>query len=218
MGDGDLMARRPVAARRSGWAVATAATLARWGLRPNQVSVLSLVFAAAAGACLVLAGRAPIVWKIALLVAAAALIQLRLLCNLVDGMIAVEGGQQTKRGPVFNELPDRLSDAIILICAGYAVGTGWQSALGWCAALLAVLTAYVRALAGSLGATQDFGGPMAKQRRMEVISAASLLGAILAGRGLESWILTAALVLVAAGSVVTVARRSLHLVRELEAR
>jgi len=147
-------ARRPVAARRSGWAIALAAWLARRGVRPNAISVGSLIAAVVAGACLLLAGRAEPAWRVALLILAAGLIQLRLLCNLLDGMVAIEGGLGTKRGPVFNELPDRLSDSIVLVCTGYFVGApAWAPVLGWCAALLAVLTAYVRALAGSLGGT-----------------------------------------------------------------
>src|SRR5439155_1544730 len=82
-------------------------------------------------------------------------IQLRLLCNLLDGMVAIEGGLQSKSGDVFNEVPDRVSDALILLGAGYAtapaLGLAWAGALGSAAALLAVLTAYVRALGATVG-------------------------------------------------------------------
>ena len=55
-----------------------------------------------------------------LLVGAAVLIQFRLLCNLFDGMVAVEGGLGTPSGILFNDFPDRIADPLILICAGYA--------------------------------------------------------------------------------------------------
>jgi phosphatidylglycerophosphate synthase len=59
-------------------------------------------------------------------------IQLRLLCNLLDGMVAIEGGFKTKTGEIFNELPDRLSDALILIGAAYSVPTvAATHDLGW---------------------------------------------------------------------------------------
>ena len=155
--------------------------------------------------------------RVALLVLAAGLVQLRLACNLLYGMVAVEGGLGTKQGPVFNELPDRLSDALVLVSAGYFAGApALAAALGWCAALLAVLTAYVRALAGSLGATQDFGGPMAKQARMNVISAACLVGAMLAPVGHAGLAMAAGVAVVVAGSAVTAARRTARLLRELE--
>jgi phosphatidylglycerophosphate synthase len=212
-------ARRPVAARGSAWAVALAASLARRRVRPNAISAASLVAATLAGLCLLLAGRIPLAFGVVALVLGAGLIQLRLLCNLLDGMVAIEGGLASKNGGVWNELPDRISDAVVLVCAGYvAGGPVWAPALGWCAALLAVLTAYVRALAGSLGATQDFGGPMAKQARMQTLSAACLLAAALAPFGYRPWPLAIALAIVAAGSVLTVFRRTRHLVRELEAR
>jgi phosphatidylglycerophosphate synthase len=215
----EVPARRPVAARRSGWAVAIAARLARGRVQPNEISLLSLVAAATAGVCLLLSGRTSLYWQVALLVLAAGLIELRLLCNLLDGMVAVEGGLATKRGPVFNELPDRISDALVLVCAGYVAGApAWTPALGWCAALLAVLTAYVRALAGSLGATQDFGGPMAKQARMQVMAVACLAGTVLAPWNRTGWAVAVALAIVAVGSAATVARRTAHLLQELDSR
>ena len=44
--------------------------------------------------------------------------------------------------------------------------------------LLAVFTAYVRVLGGSLGLTQHFAGPMAKQHRMFTLTLTTLLAAI----------------------------------------
>jgi phosphatidylglycerophosphate synthase len=212
-------ARRPVAARGSAWAIAIAGYLARRRVRPNAISLASLGAAIAAGACLLVAGRIVVIAGVGLLVLAAAFIQLRLLCNLLDGMVAIEGGLASKTGGVFNELPDRVSDVIVLVCAGYVAGGPAQMpALGWCAAVLALLTAYVRALAGSLGATQDFGGPMAKQARMQTVSAACLLSAVLLPFGHYAWPIAIALLIVAIGSALTILRRTLHLTSELEAR
>ena len=39
-----------------------------------------------------------------LLVVAAGMIQLRLVCNLLDGMVAVEGGMKTKSGELYNDV------------------------------------------------------------------------------------------------------------------
>jgi phosphatidylglycerophosphate synthase len=104
--------------------------------------------------------------------------QLRLLCNLFDGMVAIEGGFKTRSGELFNELPDRFSDAFILIGAAYAVpGFAWSRELGWAAAVMAVLTAYTRALGASMGAGQHFLGPMAKQHRMALMTGACAIAA-----------------------------------------
>jgi len=212
-------ARRPLRSRQTRWAAALAGWLTRAGVRPNTISALSVLFAGVAGLAFVVTAWGPPGRRIALLLAAAAFIQLRLLCNLLDGMVAIEGGQRTPSGEVWNDLPDRLADPLVLVPAGYAItAVTWGAALGWAAALLAVLTAYVRVLGGSLGLPQDFGGPMAKQHRMALMTAAAVLGAVETAAGAPGRALPAALLLVAAGSALTVARRTLGIVRALEAR
>src|SRR5207244_3262545 len=160
-----------------------ATAIARWlagtGLTPNQISALSVVSAAIAGACLLFCQHGSIGLCIALFVGAAVFIQMRLLCNMFDGMVAVEGGLASKSGEIYNELPDRISDAVVLACAGYVTNwTGWERDLGWAAAVLAVITAYVRTLGGQAGASQQFCGPMAKQQRMFILTLASLVSVV----------------------------------------
>ena len=99
--------------------------------------------------------------------------QLRLLCNLLDGMVAIEGGRKSKVGVLYNEVPDRVADSLFLVALGYAIGIAW---LGWLAALAAAVTAYIRVLGGTFGLAQDFRGPLAKQHRMAVMTAGCLLG------------------------------------------
>lgn len=211
--------RRPLQSRNRAWAIRTAALLARAGASPNAISLASIVFAALAAAALIAAARAGDALHCVLMLAAATGIQLRLLCNLLDGMVAVEGGRGSRSGEVFNDAPDRAADAILFVAAGYALPwPAWGSALGWSAALLAVLTAYVRMLGGALGRPQDFGGPMAKQHRMAVLTIACLAAAVEAllfhGRGLS---LAFGLAVIVAGSALTIARRLVRLVRALEA-
>src|SRR5262245_898263 len=103
--------RRPIAARRSRWAAALARGAIAAHLRPNQISALSIVWAAAAAAALAATPFVEARWRAAFLIVAAVLIQLRLLCNLLDGLMAVEGGLQTRSGEIYNDLPDRFSDA-----------------------------------------------------------------------------------------------------------
>ena len=211
--------RRPIKARETKWARAAAVWLTRMGVRPNLISGSSVTFAAVAGACMILGSRLGLTWHVALLLAAAALIQLRLLCNLLDGLVAVEGGLKTRSGEIFNDLPDRLSDAITLVAAGYSIAwVGWGTHLGWAAALLAVITAYVRVLGGAAGAEQYFCGPMAKQQRMVAITAACLIAALEAALGWKGYAMTAALGIVAIGCFVTIVRRTCLVVRELESR
>ena len=154
--------------------------------------------------------------RVAWLLAAAVGTQLRLLCNLFDGLVAVERGRRTKTGEVYNELPDRVSDFVLLAAAGYACHDhGWELPLGWAAAL-AITTAYVRALGGQLGASQQFCGPMAKQQRMATLTATYLTTSVEPLLGWPLRTMTWALVLIAVGSLVTVVRRTVRIARELD--
>lgn len=189
------------------------------GLRPNAVSLASVVFTALAAICLLFTQKVEVWLQIPLFLLAPVLIALRGMCNLLDGMIAIEGGHKSNSGEVFNDLPDRLSDILMLASTGYAVvGFSWGAALGWAAASLAVLTAYVRVLGGCVGAKQYFVGPMAKTHRMLLFSIACAATAIEKPLWGSTWALTAALAIIALGCFITASRRAILVVRELESR
>ncbi|MEW5834575.1 MAG: CDP-alcohol phosphatidyltransferase family protein [Pseudomonadota bacterium] len=198
-------ARRPIAARRSAWAQRVAAVLARSAVTPNQISVLSVLFAfAGAAALLCLPGASG-------LLGCSLAIALRLLCNLFDGMVAVEGGKGTPTGVLYNELPDRVADSLLLVALGYAAALPW---LGWLGALLAALTAYIRALGGALGQPQDFRGPMAKPHRMWLMAGALVIAALVPAWRLP--ILQGAAWVIAAGAALTCATRARAIAARLQ--
>jgi phosphatidylglycerophosphate synthase len=200
-------ARRPLASRSSGWARYLAARLTASRVTPNQISVLSIAWA--------LLGGALLWWSLGwpAFIACAVCVQLRLLCNLLDGMVAIEGGKSTATGALFNEIPDRLADLLFLAPLGYAAG---YPLLGWLAALLAVLTAYVRVLGGALGQPQDFGGLLPKQRRMAVLTLALLIQAIEDALWGSRVSLLLAVIIIAVGSLVTCVSRTIAIARRLE--
>src|SRR5215469_10705149 len=99
--------RRPIRSRDSDWARAISQKLAQAKIKPNQISVSSAVFAGLAGLSFAGAGKFGGASAMYLLLLAAVFIQLRLLCNLFDGMVAIEGGFRTKGGEIYNEFPDR---------------------------------------------------------------------------------------------------------------
>src|SRR5205823_6017891 len=111
--------RRPLASRSTGWARWLASRLTASRITPNQISGLSLAWAAA-GCALLLWDAGWLSW-----IAAAACVQLRLLCNLLDGMVAIEGGKSTAIGALLNEVPDRFADSLLLVPVGYAAGYPW---------------------------------------------------------------------------------------------
>lgn len=210
--------RRPIPARSSGWARRIAAGLARAGVSPNSISAASVVFALLTAGSTLLATRSAGWLAVGWYLVAAAAIGLRLLANLFDGMVAIEGGRRSPSGEVWNELPDRLSDAIVLVTAGIALGTRLGATLGWSAALVAVFVAYVRALGTSVGLPADFRGPMAKQQRMATLALGLVAAAVEVVLGAPARAIPVALALVVAGGVVTALHRTLGIVRGLEAR
>src|SRR5215472_6563179 len=202
--------RRPLKSRQRLWPRRLAHFCVAAGITPNQMSAASMVVALFGGGAYLGATAATPLTSRLLLVAAAICIQLRLLSNLLDGLMAIEEGKKTPTGALFNEFPDRISDTLFLVGAGYAAAS---PELGWAAALLAVLTAYVRALGASLGFGQDYGGPMAKQQRMFVLTVGSLVAVVLPYRP----VLLAALAIIAVGSAATVLRRTWRLAARLRA-
>ncbi len=215
----DMTDRRPIPSRQSGWARRVAKALADAGISPNAISIVSTVIAGLGAACLVASRDADTALRTGLLLAAAASIPTRLLCNLFDGMVAVEHLKGSKAGEVFNELPDRISDALLLVSAGYAVARfGWASDLGWAAAFLAVMTAYIRTLGSSLGVGADFSGPLAKQQRMILLAIACILATFEVLVDATDIAITSALVVITAGTALTALLRAGRLIHRLEAR
>jgi phosphatidylglycerophosphate synthase len=206
---GDPANRRPLASRDTGWARTITRWLAATSVTPNQISMGSIAAAAVAGACFGLAGQADGGARATLLIAAAAFCQIRLLCNLFDGMVAIEAGKLAPDGAFWNEFPDRVADMLILVGAGYGANV---PELGWAAAGFAVLTAYTRELGRACGLDADYSGPMAKQHRMAVMTVAALIAPLWSAPG---QVLAIALWIVAIGGAATALRRAARIVSGL---
>ena len=181
MTDPTPLDRRPLASR--GWSVSSRAAtwLAARGVTPNAISIAGMISGILAGAAFAATAHGPLsshpiairlLWLLAAL-----FMQGRLIANLLDGMVAVEQNRASAVGELYNEVPDRVSDAFILAGAGYALGS--CPALGFTAAILAVSTAYIRAVGKSLTGTSDYRGPMAKQQRMALLTGYCLIALLL---------------------------------------
>lgn len=199
--------RRPLKVRDLKIMNNIAIALSRRQITPNQISMTSIFFALLAATCLLAVGAGANIW---LSILAALFIQCRLLCNLFDGMVAMEGGKSTPSGELFNDIPDRVADPLILVAAGYAIAAlPWSVELGWLAGLLAVQTAYVRTLACSIGAPAMFTGPMAKQHRMALMTIALILlpleSIFFGTSGYSLWVI---LLIICIGCCITLYRRA----------
>ncbi len=201
--------RRPIATRDRKWAQTSTAWLASRNVSPNAISIAGMCACIVAGIALAMTSIVDyrILWLIAALGA-----QLRLTANMLDGMVAIASSRMSKTGELYNEVPDRISDAAVFIGAGFA--WGGNVTLGYIATILAIFTAYIRAAGKIAGAPNEFCGPMAKQHRMLVITLICVYAAITP----RSWqmitfndspigLMTLGLAIVIAGCLITVIRR-----------
>lgn len=203
----DLSNRRPLKSRSTGWAKSATGVLLRTGISANQVSLLGILIAALGAWAAIKGGENPSFFLLA-----AFCIQLRLLANMLDGLVAVEGQRGSPTGAIWNEFPDRIEDSLLLVAFGFAS----IPALGWAAALLAAICAYVRLLGGSLGFAQDFGGPMAKPHRMAALTLTALAGFSQTFVGDHPTWVPLGLAIIVAGTAVTIAlrlRRLAHILK-----
>lgn len=203
--------RRALTSRNTGWAKGLAERAVNMGITPNQISRLAIGFAALGAIFYVLSPLGPGFLQFIWLILAAATAQARLVCNLIDGLVAVEGGQGAKDGLFWNEVPDRLSDFLFLAGAGIAAG---NLSLGLFAATLAIAAAYIRELGRAEGFAPDFSGPMAKQHRMAALTIGSVVAAFYGGE----WTMGIMLWIIAAGTAVTILSRSVRLISALKAK
>jgi len=202
----DLKNRRPLESRNTSWANKITEWLARRNITPNQISQASMGMALIAGGAFWMTGlMSNAIITACLLILAALACQMRLLCNLFDGMVAIEAGKSASDGPFWNEFPDRISDILIFVGIGFGLGS---PTLGFAAAAMAVLTAYTRELGASIGLTPNFTGPMAKQHRMAIVTAAAMLAIFEPVLLPQGTIMTAALWVVVIGAIVTTGRRA----------
>ena len=211
-----LKGRRTIRFRNTSIAIKTAQWLAYKAVRPNQISLLSIVFSFFAALCLVSAPYLGGSFRAMILITSAIFIIFRPLCNLFDGMLAIEGGAAGKSGEIYNDLPDRASDVLIFVAMGYATTVPGGITLGWLAATLAVMTAYVRLLGSSVGSKQHFIGPMAKQHRMALVIIACFLSSLAGQYFYSGWIFFFTLSLISLGSLLTIVRRLKCIVTDLE--
>lgn len=205
------MNRRPLGSRNTAWARGLTERAIKAGLTPNQISRLGVGFAALGALCLAVSPYGPGILQWLWLILAAATCQARLICNLIDGMVAVEGGAGAKDGPFWNEAPDRLSDFFFFAGAGLAAG---NLALGTLVAALAIAAAYVRELGRAEGFAPDFSGPMAKQHRMAALTLGCGIAAFYGG----AWTVGLTLWIIALGTAITILSRSVKLISALKAK
>lgn len=198
--------RREIASRNTAWANTIARKLTFWGITPNQISMMSVFFALIGCILLICTIIFPQFNKYIAYILFIACVQSRLLCNLFDGMVAIEGGKKSANGDLYNDMPDRFADALFIIPVGYVAG-GIGVELGWLAGLLAIMTAYFRWIGAYKTHQHFFNGPMAKQHRMALLTATFAIAACTVPWGYEQTVCLIALIIMNTGLIATLIYR-----------
>lgn len=216
--------RRPIASRDRELSQRIANWLVRRDVAPNSISIAGMIAGIAAG--LAFASTTHFPNPNLCFVAAAVLMQLRLLANMLDGMVAVASGAASPVGELYNDIPDRVSDTAMFVGAGYAWGS--HPTLGYVAACLALFVAYVRAQGKVAGAHQEYCGPLAKPQRVFLMTVTALLCAVVpdswpagvirqSAFGFDGGVMAWGLAVVIIGTTWTVVRRLRKIARALRA-
>jgi phosphatidylglycerophosphate synthase len=177
-----------------------AALAERAGATPNMISLLSMIFALAAGALYYLSAG-----EVSLLYLAALMVLLNAVFDAVDGALARRTGQAEPKGDFLDHVIDRYADMAILVgivLAGY-VSEAW----GIFAVMGVLLTSYLGTQAQALRLGRLYGGIMGRADRLTLILAATIANAAfpgdLAGLSILGW----AVVLITVASHVTALQR-----------
>jgi hypothetical protein len=164
---------RPKARRRLQLTRRITLLLMGLGISSEAVAIIGMLLGILAGASFMATGEtvSPILfWSFGL-----GFCVLRILCIRLDRMLQSTSSRQSLEEVFFNELPERVSDAVTLIGFGFAVDSSpW---LGLAAALAAIFSAYIRSIAFSRGAGRKSSstGPMTRIHRLMLLSLTSIL-------------------------------------------
>ncbi len=159
---------------RRRWQVLRRLTLVlmRLGITSESVAGAGMILGIFAGIAFMATGETShprLAWGIG-----AGLCFLRTLAIRLDDMLQPNSFRQSREDEFYNELPERVSDAVTLLGFGFAVNsTPW---LGLAAALSAIFSAYIRSLAITrLGGANLSGWVlMTRSHRLILLSVASL--------------------------------------------
>ena|SRR5690554_5309412 len=183
--------------------------LGRLGIRPNHVTIFSVVLSALA-AVLIAQGH---------LMSAAWVFFGAMACDLIDGLLARSLDMQSSSGAFFDSFCDRTSEAIIFGALAYLGRDGLLFAVSFWALVASFLISYARGRGEALGVDCKVGLMQRPERMLLLfftLLAAPLLSLVTAPMGLtETTIVLAGVALIALLSTITAGRRATLIMREL---
>jgi phosphatidylglycerophosphate synthase len=185
-----------------------AAIAERSGISPNQLSLLSLAFAALAA---IFYYSSPS--ETNMLYGAAIMVLLNAVCDATDGALARRTGTADPRGDFLDHVIDRYADLFILVGIIFAKYVPWEVGLLTVAGVF--LTSYIGTQAQALQLGRDYGGVMGRADRLTLIFLATLANAVysqeMAGLQILGWVI----VITMLSSHITALQRFGHVWRKL---
>lgn len=149
------------------------------GITPNAVTLAALGLSLAMGAGL--AAWPASAWVLA---AVPVVLLVRMALNALDGMMAREGGQESKLGLALNEVGDIVADGALYFPFALALGVHPLLAGGF--VLLAAASEAAGLCGTATGAGRRYDGPFGKSDRAAALGALAIVAAI--GVPLAAWI------------------------------
>lgn len=185
-----------------------AAAAEKVGLTPNQLSAVSLIFAALAFVFYYLSASQS--W---LLFVAALMVLLNAVLDLADGALARKTGKADTKGDFLDHVIDRYADMLILAGMVFAGYVPWP--VGFLAAVGIMLTSYIGTQAQALQLGRYYGGIMGRADRLAATIAATVATALypqlVAGLSILGWLIVAIML----SSHITALQRFWHIWRRL---
>ncbi|MCW3141628.1 MAG: CDP-alcohol phosphatidyltransferase family protein [Methanophagales archaeon] len=158
-----------------------AIALAGIGISPNLLSLLSFGCAMLAGLFFFFAGNSPYFnyrnFNL-LLFLAGVFVCLNALLDALDGVLARETGNASKKGDFLDHVIDRYSDVFVIggiILGGY-VNPRWE--IGLVAIIGVLLSSYMGTQAQAVGLSRVYGGLIGRADRLLIIIVATFLSLI----------------------------------------
>jgi CDP-diacylglycerol--glycerol-3-phosphate 3-phosphatidyltransferase len=155
----------------SGLVKKTVRFFATRGISPNVLSLLSLFFAVLAGSIFFLASTSPSFNSLLLL--ASVFVCLNAILDGLDGVLAREIGNASKRGDFLDHVIDRYSDMFII--GGIVFGGYVSYRIGVIAIIGVLLSSYMGTQAQAVGLSRMYGGMLGRADRMVLIIGATVL-------------------------------------------
>ncbi len=143
------------------------------GLSPNFLSLLSFFFAVLAGLFFFLSGNSSYHSFNLILLLAGVFVCLNAFLDGLDGVLAREIGNASKRGDFLDHVLDRYSDMFIIGGIAFGGYAGWE--IGVIAIIGVLLSSYMGTQAQAVGLNRVYGGLLGRADRLLIVMAATFL-------------------------------------------